>query len=69
MARSKVISRPHQDVAHLQINVPTEHQHHTPLGFRDVVKTGFFLLPTSKLAHPEAMGENNTHTVLIGCAG
>ena len=40
MARSKVKSRSHHDVAHLQpiTNVPTKYQLSTSYGFRDIAK-------------------------------
>ena len=43
-ARSKVKSRSHHDVAHLQppINVPTKYQLPTPYGFRDTAWTTFY---------------------------
>ena len=41
--RSKVESRSHHDVAHLQplTNVPTKYQHPTPYGFRDIAWIDF----------------------------
>ena len=44
MARSKVKSRSHQDVAHLHllINVPIKYQLPTPYGFRDIARTRFY---------------------------
>ena len=43
MTRSKVQSRSHHDVAHIQplTNVPTKYQHPTPYGFQDIVKTRY----------------------------
>ena len=65
MARSKVKSRSHHDVAHLHpvTNVPTKYQLPTPYGFRDTGRTNFFPPP----ACPDTMGENNTPTALKGC--
>ena len=42
-ARSRVKSRSHHDVAHLQgpANVPTKYQLPTPYGFRDIIWTRF----------------------------
>ena len=42
-ARSKVKSRPHHNIAHLQhlTNFPTKYQLPTPYGFRDIVQTRF----------------------------
>ena len=44
MTRSKVKSRSHHDVAHLQplTNVPTKHQLPTPYGFQDIARTRFY---------------------------
>ena len=44
MARSKVKSRSHHDVAHLQplTNVHTKYQLPTPYGFRDIARTRFY---------------------------
>ena len=44
MARSKVKSRSHHDVAHLQppTNVPVTYQHPTPYAFRDIAETRFY---------------------------
>ena len=65
MARSKVKSRSHHDVADLHplANVPTKYQLPTPYGFRDTGRTNFFLLPT----HPDTIGEKNTLIALKGC--
>ena len=43
MARSKVKSRSHHDVAHLHplTNIPTKYQLPTPYGFRDIARTRF----------------------------
>ena len=43
MARSKVKSRSHNDIAHLQplTNVPTKYQVPTPYGCRDIAWTRF----------------------------
>ena len=43
MARSKVKSKSHHDVAHLHplTNVPTKYQLPTPYGFRDIAQTRF----------------------------
>ena len=43
MARSKIKSRLHHDVAHLQppTNVPIKYQLATPFGFRDIARTRF----------------------------
>ena len=44
MARSKVKSRSHHDVAHLQLpdNVPTKYQLPSPYSFRDIAQTRFY---------------------------
>ena len=65
MARSKVKSRSHHDVAHLLplSNVPSKYQLPTPYSFWNTARTTFFLLP----ADPDTMGENNTPTALKGC--
>ena len=44
MARSKVKSRSHRDVAHLHLltNVPTKYQLPTPYGSRDIAQTRFY---------------------------
>ena len=44
MIRSKVKSRSHHDVAHLQplTNIPTKYQLPTPYGFRDIAQTRFY---------------------------
>ena len=44
MTRSKVKSRSHHDVAHLQppTNVPTKYQLLTPYGFQDIAQTRFY---------------------------
>ena len=44
MARSKVKSRSHHDVAHLHplTNVPTKYQLPAPYGFRDIARTRFY---------------------------
>ena len=44
MARSKVKSRSHHDVAHLHplTNVPTKYQLPTPQGFCDIARTRFY---------------------------
>ena len=44
MARSKVKSRSHHDVAHLHplTNVPTMYQLPTPYGFQDIAQTRFY---------------------------
>ena len=44
MARSKVKSMSHHDVAHLQplTNVPTKYQLPTPYGFQDIARTRFY---------------------------
>ena len=44
MARSKVKSRSHHDVAHLHLltNVPTMYQLPTPYGFLDIARTRFY---------------------------
>ena len=65
MARSKVKSRSHHDIAHLHhlTNVPTKYQLPTPYSFRDIARTNFFPPP----AHLDTMGENNTPTALKGC--
>ena len=44
MARSKVKSRSHHDVAHLHplANVPTKYQLPTPYSFRDIARTRFY---------------------------
>ena len=43
-ARSKVKSRSHHDIAHLQppTNVPTKYQVPTPYAFRDIAQTRFY---------------------------
>ena len=48
MARSRVKSRSHYDIAHLHqlTNVPIKYQLPTPYGFRDTAQTNFFLPPT-----------------------
>ena len=45
MARSKVKSKSHHDVAHLQTptNIPTTSQLPTPCGFRDIARTKDFI--------------------------
>ena len=50
MARSKVKSRLHHDVAHLHplTNVPTKYQHPTPYGFRYTGRTNFFPCPPAR---------------------
>ena len=44
MARSKVKSRSHHDVAHLHplTNVPTKYQLPTPYSYRDIARTRFY---------------------------
>ena len=44
MARSKVKSRSHYDIAHLHplTNVPTKYQLPTPYGFRNIAQTRFY---------------------------
>ena len=42
MARSKVKSRSHHDVAHPLTNVPTKYQLPTPYSFRDIARTRFY---------------------------
>ena len=44
ITRSKVKSRSHHDVAHLQplTNTRTKNQHPTPYGFRDIAQTRFY---------------------------
>ena len=66
MARTKVESRSHHDVAHLHplTNVPTKYQLPTPRSFLDTARTSFFLPPASPT---DTMGENNTPTALNGC--
>ena len=61
MAKSKIKSRSHHDVAHLHTltNVLTKYQLPTPYGFLDTGRTNFF-----PPAHPNSMGENNTPTAL-----
>ena len=66
MARSKVKSRSHHDVAHLHplTNVPTMYQLPIPYGFWEQAgQTSFRRPPT----HPDTAGENNTPTALKGC--
>ena len=45
MARSKVKSRSHHDVAqlHALTNVPTKYQLPTPNSFRDIARTRFYM--------------------------
>ena len=59
MTRSKVKSRSHYDVAHLQplTNVPTKYQLPTLYGFRDIARTRFY---RSRSLWQGQMGENNT---------
>ena len=63
MARSKIDSRSHHDVAHLHppTNVYT-------LQFLRYRPDKLFPQPTNPPAHPDTMGENNTTTAHKGCA-
>ena len=66
VARSKVKSRSHHDVAHQHplTNVPTKYQLPTPYSSWDTGWTNFSHCPP---AHPDTMGEKNTLTALKGC--
>ena len=60
MARSKVKSRPHHDIAHLHplTNVPTKYQ----------LPTAGQTFPAAYPPdHPDTMGENNAPTALKDC--
>ena len=64
MARSKLKSRSHHDIAYLHPlpNVPTKYKHSAPYAFRDTAWTN--IIPP---AHPDTMCENNTLKALKGC--
>ena len=67
MARSKVKSRSHHNIAHLHppTNVTTKYQLPTLYGFWNTAwKTFSRHPPANPLAHPDTMGENNTKTTL-----
>ena len=59
MARSKVKSRSHHDIAHLQplTNVPTKYQLPTPYGFGDIARDKIFKLKVT------AARSNQGHTM------
>ena len=62
-ARSKVKSRSHHDVAHLQplTNVPTKYQLPTPYSFRDIAQTRFY----SSRSLRQAQRSNHGHTMRL----
>ena len=65
MARSKVKSRSHYDIAHLHTltNVPTIYQLPTPYGFRDIAQTRFSNSRSLRQGQRSNQGQNMTlHT-------
>ena len=65
MARSKVKSRSHHDVAHLHplTNVPTKYQLPTPYSFRDIARTRFYRSRSLRQGQRSNQGQTMTlHT-------
>ena len=62
-ARSKVKSRSHHDIAHLQppTNVPTKYQVPTPYAFRDIAQTRFYR--SRSLQQGQRLNQGHTMTV------
>ena len=65
--RSKVKSRSHHDVAHLQptTNVPTKYQLPTPYGFQDIAQTRFYR--SRSLQQGQRSNQGHTMTLHIYC--
>ena len=63
MARSKVKSRSHHDVAHLHppTNVPTKYQLPTPYSFRDIAWTRFYRSRSLR----QGQRSNQGHTMML----
>ena len=63
MAMSKVKSRSHHDVAHLQppTNVPTKYQFPTPYGFQDIARLRIYWSRTLR----QGQRLNQGHTMML----
>ena len=64
-ARSKVISRSHHDLAHLQppTNVPTKYHISTPYGFQDIERTRFYRSRSLQQGQRSNQGQGHYHKV------